>query len=264
MVITQERHLYGYNLAVYSAEYPYKSDRIVVEASQGFEKFGNAYVYYKDFMDEETFLKEFNRLTYDAFVDIDAQDSDGLSTLDIIDNVAAIENCNIKLYCLDNHFYEDLGKPVEYLCIIKNIDNNTYFIWKYDSFARSNLSEQSIALNVPMTITITDYWPALIGRCDFTFGVDEYYTTLYVFDSDHPFKDFDHMKDQCVKSYDEAQLLTDVRNGPQAGIFQNVFYIKPVFKGFELDLRNTVRSRLLDRQANILNEIADVTSVSDS
>lgn len=261
MVITQEKHLYGYNLAVYSAEYPYKSDRILVETTQGFDKFENAYIYFKDFLDEKTFLKEFDKLTYNAFASEDASYEgtygEELGTIALINNLPAIENCNIKLYCLDNKFYEEMGKPKEYICIIKNIDNNTYFIWKYDSFIRSNLSSQPLALNIPMTLTITDGWPTLKGRCDFTFGVDEYYTKLYIFDTDHPFHDFSNMNIYCKKSYDEAELLTDVRDGPQAGVFQNVFYIKPVFKGFELDLRNTVRSRLLDRTGNILQETAD-------
>lgn len=254
MVITQERHLYGYNLAVYSAEFPYKSDRILVEASQGFSKFENAYIPFKNFMKEDVFLRKLNSLTYDTFT---KDDPEGKLIIQTIDELPTIENCNIKIYCVDNNFYDEIDQPKEYLCIIKNIDNNTYFIWRYDTFIRSGLNPQTIALNIPMTVTITDGWPALKGRCDFTFGVDEYYTKLYIFDSKHPFDNFSNMSLKCLKAFDEAELLTNVQSSQQAGIFQNVFYIKPVYQGFELDLRNTVRSKLLDRSGNILNAVAD-------
>ena len=250
----QENHLYGFNTAVYSAQFPYTSDRILVESTKGFDNFQNAYVPLKNFKREEQFLREFNSITHNYLTDS--------NPIEVLKNVPNLEGTSIKTYYLDNSFYDEIHMPKQYICIIVNTENDTYFIWHYDSFLLSSLSVSNQALNIPMKIKITDGWPALEGRCDLTFAVDKYYTKVYLFDKDHPFRDYSNMSIYCKTSYDEAQLLTDDENAESLGVCQNVFRIEPVFQGFKVDLRNTVRSRLLDRTGNILHEVADRVSES--
>ena len=245
MVITQEKHLEGFNTCIYSAVFPYKSDRIVVESTQGFENFNNAYIPYNKFVSKNKFLEQFHKVTYDTYK---GQDDDILKA---IDAVSINDNCIIKAYYMNTALYDQLEKPKEYLCFLKNIENDTYFIWHYDDFKKSNLeSRPDEALNVPVYIKITDGWPALKGKCDFTFAVNRFYTNVYIYNDKHPFKDLEHLDNYFIK-YTEAELFNSDTATQHITTAQNAFDVTPVYQGFSIYLRDTVINRLLDRNGQI-------------